>query len=208
MEFLIKKSTVLAIALVLVSFLAKSQDYAKLQEAFKNSYAFEKNAQYTKGIEVLKAANYEGSYEVNLRLGWLHYMAGLFTESMAYYQKAMSIMPLSIEAKLGYVYPASALGNWDMVKNQYIEILKIDSKNSTANYRLGCIYYGKKDYTNAYKNFETIANLYPFDYDNTLMYAWTNFKLGKTREATVLFNKVLMNKPGDTSAIEGLSYIK
>ncbi|MEI7595721.1 MAG: tetratricopeptide repeat protein [Bacteroidota bacterium] len=203
-----KKSTVLLLAFVLFGFMAKSQDYAKIQEAFKNSYAHEKSALYTKAIEDLKAVNYEGSYEINLRLGWLNYMAGLFTESMAYYQKAMAIMPLSIEAKLGYVYPASTLGNWDMVKTQYIEILKIDEKNYTANYRLGLIFYGKKDYTTAFKYFETIANLYPFDYDNLLMYAWTNFKLGKLREAKVLFNKVLLNKPTDTSALEGLSYIK
>lgn len=208
MEFLMKKSTVLLLAFVLFGFMAKSQDYAKIQEAFKNSYAHEKSALYTKAIEDLKAVNYEGSYEINLRLGWLNYMAGLFTESMAYYQKAMAIMPLSIEAKLGYVYPASTLGNWDMVKTQYIEILKIDEKNYTANYRLGLIYYGKKDYTTAFKYFETIANLYPFDYDNLLMYAWTNFKLGKLREAKVLFNKVLLNKPTDASALEGLSYIK
>ncbi len=208
MEFLMKKSTVLLLAFVLFGFMAKSQDYAKIQEAFKNSYAHEKSALYTKAIEDLKAVNYEGSYEINLRLGWLNYMAGLFTESMAYYQKAMAIMPLSIEAKLGYVYPASTLGNWDMVKTQYIEILKIDEKNYTANYRLGLIFYGKKDYTTAFKYFETIANLYPFDYDNLLMYAWTNFKLGKLREAKVLFNKVLLNKPTDTSALEGLSYIK
>ncbi len=36
----------------------------------------------------------------------------------------------------------------------------------------------------------------------------TNLKLGKFREAEVLFNKVLMNKPNDKSAIEGLGLIK
>jgi len=40
------------------------------------------------------------------------------------------------------------------------------------------------------------------------MFAWTNLKLGKTREAQVLFNKVLMLSPDDKSALEGLSLIK
>ena len=117
-------------------------------------------------------------------------------------------MPMSIEAKLGFCLPASALGNWEQIKTQYIEILKIDDKNYTANYRMGMILYGKQKYTEAFKYFEKIANLYPFDYDALLMYAWEHYRLQKPREAKVLFNKVLLNKPGDTSALEGLSLVK
>ena len=79
--------------------------------------------------------------------------------------------------------------------------------NTTANYKLGSIYYGNENYTDALKYFEKVVNLYPFDYSSLLMYAWTNLKLGKTREAKVLFNKVLMNKPGDESATDGLNAI-
>jgi TolA-binding protein len=89
----------------------------------------------------------------------------------------------------------------------YFDILRIDPGNYTANYRLGSIYYGREDYTNAYKYFEKIANMYPFDHDALLMFAWTHFRLGKLREAEVLFNKVLMNKPDDESAAEGLELI-
>jgi len=53
-----------------------------------------------------------------------------------------------------------------------------------------------------------VVNLYPFGYDGLLMFAWTNLKAGKLREAKILFNKVLMYSPGDKSALEGLSYIK
>ncbi|MCD4695293.1 MAG: tetratricopeptide repeat protein [Bacteroidales bacterium] len=185
-----------------------TQDYKTIQDAFSESYTFEYEGDYTKAILSLKEVYNEESYEINLRLGWLSYMAGFFTESSSFYQKAMDLKPLSIEAKFGYVYPASALGNWEFVKKQYIEILKIDSKNSMANYRLGSIYYGNEDYSSALKYFESVINLYPFDYDGLLMYGWTNLKLGKFREAEVIFNKVLMNKPNDKSAIEGLGEIK
>jgi hypothetical protein len=40
------------------------------------------------------------------------------------------------------------------------------------------------------------------------MFAWTNLKLQKTREARVLFEKALMNTPGGSSAIEGLEQLK
>lgn len=185
-----------------------AQDYTNLQQAFSTSYTMETAGDYTNGIATLKKVYDESSYELNVRLGWLNYMAGLFTESTTYYSKAVALMPYSIEARLGYALPASAMGNWEQVSNKYLEILKIDPANYTANYRLGLIYYGRKDYATGIKYFEKIANLYPFDYDANHMYAWSNYQLGKLREAKVLFNKTLLIRPGDSSALEGFGLIK
>jgi len=204
----LKNYAVLLIGLAMFTTSAFSQNEKAIQDAFSSSYTLETSGGYAKAVDVMKKVYSESSYEVNLRLGWLTYMSGLFTESLTYYQKACTLMPYSIEAKLGYVYPAAALGNWDQVITQYKDILKVDPKNSTVNYKMGLIYYGKEDFTTAYKYFEQVINLYPFDYSGLLYFAWTNYKLGKTREAKVLFNKVLMNKPGDTSALEGLGLIK
>jgi len=204
---LLKRIIAFVVVMTIAVQFGSAQNYEAIQNAFNESYNYEYNGQYSKAIESLKSVYLEDSYEINLRLGWLNYMGGFFTESLAFYQKAIDLKPLSIEAKLGYVYPASALGNWEQVKTQYNEILKIDPQNTTANYRLGSIYYGNEEYTTALKYFEKVVNLYPFDYSSLLMYAWTNLKLGKTREAKVLFNKVLMNKPGDESATDGLNLI-
>lgn len=206
----LRKTLITLIVFFLFTGLGFSQNYKASQDAFAASYKHEKAAEYSKAIDDLKKLYDENkdSYEFNLRFGWLYYMSGQFTESCTYYQKAIALMPLSIEAKLGFVNPAAALGNWDQVKTQYVEILKIDPNNYTANYRLGMILYGKQKYTEAFKYFETIANHYPFDYDAMLMYAWEHYRLQKMREAKVLFNKVLLNKPGDSSALEGLSLIK
>jgi tetratricopeptide (TPR) repeat protein len=193
--------------LLLGTSIVKAQDNA-MGEAFTQSYYYEKVGNYSSAIASLKKVYDATSYEVNLRLGWLHYNAGLYKESMTYYQTAINLMPVSIEARLGYVYPAAAFGNMTEVINQYTKILEIDPQNSTANYRMGYIYYDKKDYATAYKYFEKVVNLYPFGYDGLLMFAWTNFQLGKTREAQVLFNKVLLTSPGDKSATQGLSLIK
>lgn len=195
--------------LVCASFTVFGQtNYTILQDAFSKSHQYESRGNFSDAISVLKAAYQEDSYETNLRLGWVTYLGGLFTESSAYYQKAIKLKPYSIEAKLGFANPASALGNWEQVVAQYNEILAIDPQNTTVNYRMGSIYYGRKDYAKAEKYLEKVINLYPFDYDTMILYAWTNFKLGKLREAQVLFNKVLLNKPNDTSALEGLSLIK
>jgi len=181
---------------------------SKLQVAFKSSYSKEADSDFTGAIKDLKSIYSETSYELNLRLGWLHYSAGLFTESMAYYKKSIDLMPASVEAKFGYVYPAAAVGNWDQVKTQYENILRIDAKNSQAHYRLGLIFYGREEFDKALQHFQVGFNLYPFDYDFNLMMAWTSLKMGKMREAKVLFSKVLLLSPDDESAIEGLGLIK
>ncbi|MCP3933704.1 MAG: tetratricopeptide repeat protein [Bacteroidetes bacterium] len=179
-----------------------------LQKAFQESYELEEQGEYTQAISKVKNVYLETSYEANLRLGWLHYSAGLFTDAMAYYQKCMDLYPMSIEAKFGYALPASALGHWDKVLTQYQSILKIDHQNTKANYYAGQIYYGRLDYGTAEKYFEKVVNLYPFDYDSLLMLGWTKYFLGKSSEAKVLFKKVLLYDPADESAKEGLSLLK
>ncbi|MCX7954680.1 MAG: tetratricopeptide repeat protein [Bacteroidales bacterium] len=200
--------TIRLFILIFLSYSLTAQDFNKLAEAFKKSYSYEAKNDYSSAAKVLKEVYDENSYEVNLRLGWISYLAGLFNESIAYYNKAMTLKPSSIEAKLGYVLPLSAMGNWDAVLKTYHEILKIDPFNSTVLYRTGLIYYNKADYSKAYKYFEKITNLYPFSYDGLLMFAWTNLKLGKYSESKILFQKVLLNNPNDPSALEGLKLIK
>lgn len=205
MEFL-KKSLVLSV-LTCMMYLANGQTQAQIS-AFDYSYKLEKASKYVDAINSIKGVYEETSYEMNLRLGWLNYLIGQQTTSISYYDKAIKLNPFSIEARFGYIMPASALGNWELVKNQYLEILKVDPQNTKANYYLGLIYYNTKEYSKAQKHFEICANLYPFDYDSMLMYAWNSYFLGKLREAKVLFTKTLLIRPNDKSATEGLSLIK
>jgi tetratricopeptide (TPR) repeat protein len=184
------------------------QDITEIVNAFQESYIHEASGEYQEAIEVLRNVYDEKSYEINLRLGWLLYQSGLFTESLSYYNNAISQMPMSIEARYGYAYPASALGNWDQVIKQYEKILEITPNNTIASHRLGLIYYGREEYDKAYRYFEKVVNLYPFDYDGLIMFAWTNYKLNKLREAKVLFQKALMHTPGGVSALEGLYLLK
>ena len=202
------RSSQFAVCFMIVSSLHGQANFKLIEDAFQSSYQLQDKGNYTGAIAALKTVYDENSYEINVRLAWLSYLGGLFTESTAYYQKAIKLKPYAIEPKLGFANPAAALGNWDQVIAQYIDILKIDPQNTTANYRLGSIYYGKLDYTAAEKYLEKVVNLYPFDYDGSILYAWTNLKLGKNREAQVLFHKVLMMRPNDPSALEGMGLIK
>ncbi len=200
------KTALIVLSALFISLKGMSQ--SALETAFASSYKTEALGKFSDAIKTIKEVYDENNYTINIRLGYLCYEAGLFTESMSYYEKAISLMPYAIEARFGYVLPAAAVGNWDKVLNQYLEVVKIDPQNTKANYRLGSIYYGRKDFANAYKYLEKVVNLYPFDYDGLVLYAWANFQLGKIKEAKVLFEKVLQLSPRDKSALEGLGLIK
>lgn len=177
-----------------------------LQTAFKSSYAAEAKGDYKTALNAMKNTGSD-SYEVNLRIGWLQYMLGATNEAEKHYKKAVDAMPYSIEAKLGYVYPLSALGKWTEVRQQYNKILEICPQHSLANYRMGLIFYYSDDFKTAQKYFDKVVNMYPFDYDGVIMSGWNNLKLGKKADASILFNKALLIRPDDASAKEGLKYV-
>lgn len=185
-----------------------AQNTAVTQAAFVKSYESEKSGNYLAAINTLKTVYKADSYIVNIRLGWLSYLAKQYTESIKYYEKSISLKPYAIEARFGCVKPLSALESWEKVKAHYLEILKIDPQNTVANYWLGVIYYNRKDYANATKLFEKVVNLYPLDYDSVIMLAWSKLSSGKSADARVLFNQALILKPDDSSALSGLKQIK
>ena len=205
MDFLKKLSFV---ALIFFAQQLNAQDFEKTSAAFQASYAAENKGDYSAAIQQMTSVYKANSYETNIRLGWLYYSSGRFSDAMPYYQKSIEIMPMSVEARLGLVNAAAALGNWALVEGQYNEILKVDPLNTTANYRLGLIAYGKEDFGTALKSFTKVLNLYPFDYDTVVILGWTNLKLGKLREAKIMFQKALLIKPNDSSALEGLALIR
>lgn len=200
-----------AIALIIImgfgSF-ANGQTNTEVYESFIESYGLEATGNYSNAIEKIIEIYAADSYDMNIRLGWLYYNLGNYPESQKYYQIAMEILPYSIEAKMGYVLPVSGLGYWDRVVEVYISILTIDPQNTLVNYRMGAIYYERKQYEKAYDFLENVINLYPNDFDAVLLYAWTHYQMGKLKEAKVLFNKALLIKPNNASAQYGMGLIK
>ena len=205
---MMKKKIQMTMILLMATQWLTAQENNKVYEAFIESYGLEATGNYSKSIEKIREVYSEDSYDMNIRLGWLYYNLGNFPESEKYYQKTTKIFPYSIEAKLGFVLPLSGLGHWDKIIEVYFDILKIDPQNTLVNYRLGAIYYERKNYSKAYDYLENVINLFPNDFDSVLLYAWTHFQTGKLKEAKVLFRKALLIKPNNASAQYGLSLIK
>ena len=203
----LKKFTFI-IALSLLGNCAMAQSQQALQTAFSKSYELEQSGKYIAAVNELKPVYKTDGYFLNIRMGWLYYLAKQYTESIKYYNIAIALKPYAIEARFGCIKPLSALESWDNVKAHYTQILKIDPQNTLANYWLGVMYYNKKSYTTAEKLFEKVVNLYPLDYDSIIMLAWTKLNLGKSADAKVLFYQALVIRPNDSSATAGVKQLK
>ena len=191
-----------------ISLAGIAQSQAVMQAAYVKSYESEKAGAYSTAINDMKAVYNAKDYTANIRLGWLSYMAKQYTESIRYYTLAIGLKPYAIEARFGCVKPLSAIESWEKVKTNYLKILEIDPQNTVANYWLGVMYYNAKDYSSAQKLFEKVVNLYPLDYDSTIMLGWSKLNLGKQTEARYLFNQALVLRPNDSSALTGLKLLK
>jgi tetratricopeptide (TPR) repeat protein len=201
------KIFLLSVFLSLSLFSNGQYDEAVLK-AFESSYGYEKQNDFEKAASVLKKTYLEDSYEFNLRLGWLYFKLKNYSDSKTYYRKALSLLPYSEEASFGLVLPLAANGEWNEVVKTYEKILQNNPGNSVALYRLGVVFYERKEWAQAFRCFQKVVDLYPFGYDGLLMLAWTNLQMGKSREAKVLFNKVILYSPGDKSALEGLKILR
>lgn len=195
------------ICLLMIALNVQAQT-SNLMDAFAKSYTLEANKKYDDAISTLNKVYDANSYETNLRLGWLCYLAGKQKESVSFYEKAVYLMPSATEPLWAILKPLTVLKQWDDCEKYYMKIVKLDPKNSVANYQLGLIYFNRKNYLNAKQYFDVSLILFPFDYDNMLMSAWTQLYLERKADAKALFNKVLLYRPNDASALEGLKQIK
>ncbi|MDO7854070.1 tetratricopeptide repeat protein [Hymenobacter convexus] len=175
-------------------------------DAFATSYAAEAKANYPDAIGALQAV-YTGTYEQNVRLGWLFFLAKNYSSSTAHYQKAVEQRPAALEAKFGLVKPLNAMGQMDKVLQLYTDILHINPQNTQANYWTGIIYFNRKAYAQAASHFERVVSLYPFDYDANFSLAAAYHSLGRKAEARSLYGKVLLIRPADAAATEALNHL-
>ena len=196
---------VLFFASVMFSLNGNAQDSKVMQEAFAKSFMAEDKGDYKNALQAIQSIYSDKSYLVNLRIGWLSYLNKDYVNSVVYYKKAIALMPTATEPLWGLCNPLVAQEKWVELENNYKLIIRFDPKNSLVNYRLGMIYFYRKNYVEAIKYFDVTLTLFPLDYDAINMSAWTNYYLGKKEEAKVLFNRVLLMYQLDASAIEGLA---
>ncbi len=209
-KYVLLSVSIIIIIFVVFSVLAFEQKIDPKITAFNKSLTFENNKDYLSAIKELLNIydNNKDNYLINLRLGWLYYNSGLYTESALYYEKANKISSNSVEAKIGLTLPLSKLEKWDDVKNIYEQILKLDPQNYTANLRLGQYYLLRGNYSQANKYLSVSHKNYPSDYESNLSFGWTQYYLGNRKLAKELFTNTLMLSPNDSLATIGFNISK
>lgn len=201
------KRVILGLALLLIVGIANAQN-TKAIEVYSISYAHEAKQEYSTAIKVMESIVTPTDYAGNLRLGWLFYLNSNLDQSVKHYNIALGLEQKSIEARFGLAYPLAALKQWDKLASNYEELLKVNQNNTVALYRLGYLYYNLANHQKADMYLKTLLNVYPFDYYGNLLKGWNDIKLGKYKEAETAFNMVLIYKPGEQSAMDGMKLLK
>jgi len=204
-------TVVLAVIVAALSTDLFSQKGPTLVSAFHESLKQEEAKEYAKSIQSLEAvfAAHKDDYLVNLRLGWLHYLARNLEQSKKFYNQAFALSGnKSVEALLGLTLPLAAANDWDNVAATYHAVLRLDPMNYTANLRLGQLMLNRGVYGEAKTYLEKAQTAYPGSYEPNLSLGWTYYYLGNKQKATSLLTTALMLSPGDTLAMKGLSLVK
>jgi tetratricopeptide (TPR) repeat protein len=150
----------------------------------------------------------EKHYFFHLRLGWLHYLAKKYPESVSAYQKAARLAKDSIEARLGLMLPLMAQGRWPEAERVGKEILLMDKASYLANSRLAYIYYNMKSFKEAETYYRKVLQHYPGDVEMQAGLAWSLLKQEKKAEAEKVFLELLKIAPNHVTANVGLKLIK
>lgn len=177
-----------------------------IQSAYHNSLFYENVEKFSDAINALVPVYkaYPKGYTVNLRLGWLSYRLGRLSNSKAYYEVAMQVVPTSIEAKLGYLLPLLAQEHFKEAEQTCYQILHDDYYNFYGNLRL--IYaLQRQDKTDlVLKVVEKMLARFPANTELLVVLAQVYHKQGKTDQAVRVFSDVLTLDPVNVLAKEYL----
>lgn len=136
----------------------------KEMTVFAESYDAERAADYAKAYDVLQAIDSKKpSYLLEVRRGWLKYLAGDYDQSRRHYQNAMRISPKAVEPRLGFTLPTMALKKYDEAEMTVRSILSTDPSNYTARLRLTYLLRLQGKFRPARELNTTLLELYPTD---------------------------------------------
>ncbi len=201
-----KRLVVFLLIALFIPVSAFSLTYAEIKEAYQRSYIYEKSGDYTDAIKALMPVykSYPNGYTVNLRLGWLYYLAGRYADSELHYKKALQVNPTSVEAVLGLMLPLMAQDKWFQVESLAYRILKTDYYNYYGNLRLSVALRHEKKFSMAESVDRKMLSIYPTDVNFLNELAFSLLGEGKKLYAKTIFENVLILDPENVIAKEYL----
>ncbi len=196
----------LPLALLLVVPAAGAAD--SIPDLYRQSYAAEARGDYTGAGDLLERLGPAGgTYVGQLRKGWLHHLAGRHAQAAEAYQRAMTLEPAAVEARLGAMLPLMALRRWKDAERIGEEVLALAPGDFTAVSRLAFIQYSQGQWQRAEPLYRRALAAWPASAEMRTGLGWTLLRLGRFKEAREVFEAVLTYAPDQLSAREGLSLV-
>ncbi len=140
-----------AAALALSVLLAGPAVADEASTAFQESYALEAAYDYAGALARLDAVSRSAAdaYVLDLRRGWLLYLAGRYAESVEAYRAAVRARPEAVEARLGLTLPLMALRRWKEAETTCDEVLARAPGTYNALSRRAYVLYASGRFTDA-----------------------------------------------------------
>ncbi len=192
---------------VLAPALARSDTAADVADLYRQSYRLEAQGKSAQAADTMKkvSARAGASYFVDARSAWLEYLAGRYADSERAYRKAVADKPQAIEPKLGLTLPLLAQHKWRELELACRDVLKLDPKNAVARARLAHAYYSRGNYPDSATIYRGLVADYPADLDHQTGLGWALARMGRGRDAKVIFAAVLAVSPDNPNARQGMA---
>jgi tetratricopeptide (TPR) repeat protein len=181
---------------------------ADIAQAYAQSFSLENQAKYIEAAKALKQVyqKFQTTYTVNLRLGYLYYLAGQFANSQKHYQQAINAVPSAISPRIGIMNLYQTWGKSDQALSQGQAILKQDPFHYATNLRVASLLLAQQQGEAALTIYKTMLSLYPEDTSYLSAYAQGLWQMGWHQAAQDVAHNILVLEPNNTIAKNLLSY--
>lgn len=199
----------LGLALLLISTLAvvpTAQADSAIADSYHESFTQEKLEDYTAAIQALMPVyeQHSNKYTINLRLGWLNYLAGHYRKALTYYRSAASAVPSAVDPKLGEAKVGFAQKRYDDVEQTCYSIIKADYYNYFGNRYLVTALLEQNKFTQATAVAQKMLEIYPSDITFLEQLALIHSRQGNTKAARALYNDLWALDPNNLNAFRFL----
>jgi tetratricopeptide (TPR) repeat protein len=148
----------------MVLFLLASMMLAQGKSTITDSYNAETAKNYTRALQIMEeiAATDTTDEFFPLRIGWLQYLLGRYSDAIISYTKSNNIAH-SLDAQTGIVNCQLALGKWDNARDLADQILKSYPQNAVILGKAAYAAYMKQDYRGAADYYLAILKTSSYD---------------------------------------------